>query len=283
LTETVGIALGGGGAKGLAHISMLEVLDELGVRPAMIAGSSVGAIIGSLYASGASAAEIRSAFEALTSEPMSFSAIFGRHRPLGLLDYVDIDVLGRRNLFAIDGFLDKLAGALGVSTFEDLTIPLRVTAADFWGRREVVLDSGDLVPALAASFALPGVFRPVERDGLILIDGSTVNPVPYDLLTDTCSITVAIDVMGKREPPGDLRPSFTELIFNAVQIASKAILVEKMKARPPTVYVDVDIHGVLVLEFNKAAAVRAQAEPFKDLLRRRLEAALMGASDADEP
>ena len=271
-TKTVGIALGGGGAKGLAHVAMLEVLDDLGVKPAMIAGTSAGAIIGCFYASGASAAEVREMLDELVTQPESFSDLLEGKRPFRWLDYVDLDIFGRSNILAVDKLLEHLGEEIGVTTFEELSIPLQVVAADFWSRREVVLSSGPIVPAVAASFALPGVFEPVERDGRILIDGGVVNPVPYDHLNNHCDITVAIDVMGARSPTETLQPSFTEMIFNSIQIAQRSILIEKMKTQPPTVYVDVQIRDVKVLEFNKAARIYAQAEPFKRQLRAQLEA-----------
>ena len=274
MTHSVGIALGGGGAKGLAHIAMLEVLDDLGVRPVMITGTSIGAVIGSFYASGMSAADIRRFFDELTAEPQSLSALFDDKRYLRWLEYIELDILGRGNILAVDKLLDDLGTQVGVSTFEELDIPLQVVAADFWGRQEVVLDAGPIMPAIAASFALPGVFKPVERAGRILIDGGTVNPVPYDHLNDHCDITIAIDVMGKRSPDDDLYPSFTEMLFNSIQIAEKSILQEKMKTKPPTIYIDVEIHGVKVLEFNKARHIYAQAEPFREQLRSELDAYL---------
>lgn len=273
MTKTVGIALGGGGAKGLAHVSMLEVLDDLGVTPVMITGTSVGAIIGSMYASGLKAGKIRAFLDELIAEPESLSEAIKTDRLLGWLDYISLDI-GRSSILAVDHLLDELGTTLGVSALEELAIPLRVVAADFWGRREVVFDRGPIVPAVAASFALPGIFKPVERNGRILIDGGCVNPVPYDHLVDHCDISIAIDVLGTRSPESDLFPSLSELIFNPFQIAEKSILREKMKAQPPTIYVDVEVENVKVMEFDKAHQIYAEAEPFKRQLRSQLESLL---------
>ncbi len=252
---------------------MLEVLDDLGVKPTMITGTSIGAIIGSLYASGASAAEIRAFLDELLAEPKSLSDAFDSERLLGWLDYITIDI-GRSNLLAADALLDEMQKRFEVSAFEKLRTPLKVVAADFWGRQEVVLESGPIVPAVAASFALPGIFKPVEREGRILVDGGCVNPVPYDHLIEDCDISIAIDVMGRRSPADSLFPSLPELIFNSFQIAAKSILHEKMKTQPPTIYIDVAIEGVSVLEFDTAANAYGQAEVFKQRLRARLETLL---------
>ena len=149
-----------------------------------------------------------------------------------------------------------------------------VVAADFWARKEVVFDSGPIIPAVAASFALPGIFRPVVLDGRVLVDGGSVNPVPYDLLFDECDIVVAIDVMGTRTPDEDLLPSYSETLFNTFQIAEETILNEKMKARPPSIYIEPEIEDVRVLEFHKADQIYEQTRPARDRLRRELEASI---------
>ncbi len=187
MSKKIGIALGGGGAKGLAHISMLEVLDELGVRPHRISGTSIGAIIGALYASGLPARGIREGIGDLTATPRTLKELFEAKKLPSWIEIIDIDV-ARGSLLQIDRFLEKLQTVIGVSQFEDLSIPLRVVAADFWARKEVVFTAGPLIPAVAASFALPGIFKPVVMDGRVLVDGGSVNPLPYDLLLDECDI-----------------------------------------------------------------------------------------------
>ena len=273
-TSRIGIALGGGGAKGLCHVSMLGVLDELGVRPHMIAGTSIGAIIGAIYASGQTGDEIRSRLDALTAVPRSFREVVSAARQLpSWLDFIGVEI-GRVSLLKVDTFLSGLQTVLGVSTFEELAIPLKVVAADFWAREEVVIDTGAVIPALAASFAMPGIFKPVVLDGRVLVDGGCVNPLPYDLLLDHCDIVIAVDVTGRRRVRPALLPSYTETLFNTFQIAAKTIVREKMKARPPTIHVEPEIHDVRVLEFHKAERIYAQAAPAREDLKRRLGALL---------
>jgi NTE family protein len=269
--KKVGIALGGGGAKGLAHIAMLEVLDELGVAPRMISGTSIGAIIGALYAAGHSAAQLREAIGELTATPKTLRELVQAKRLPAWLDFIDVDV-GRSSLLKVDAFLSELEEVLGVSTFEKLSIPLKVVAADFWAREEVVFDAGPIIPAVAASFALPGIFKPVVIGDRVLVDGGSVNPLPYDLLLDDCDIVVAVDVIGRRTPGAELIPSYSETLFNTFQIAEKAILNEKIKACAPTIYIEPEIREVRVLEFHKADRIYEQSKPAQDLLRRELRA-----------
>jgi len=269
-TPTIGIALGAGGANGLAHILMLEALDELGIRPHRIAGSSIGAVIGALYASGMSGRQIHalvgqfiiSPGEGLVEELLNRDA-------LRWVEFLEID-LGHGGLLSSEGFISFLYDTLKRDSFEELDIPLKVSAADLWNRSEVVLDSGALLPAIKASMALPGVFQPVVIDQRVLIDGGTVNPVPYDLISDECDIVIGIDVSGARTPPQTLRPSYFETIFNSAKVMQHAIMTEKLRRKQPAIYIAPEIVDVRALEFYRAERVFEQAGPAKQELKQRL-------------
>ena len=116
--KKVGIALGGGGAKGLAHISMLEVLDELGVRPHRISGTSIGAIMGALYSSGRTASEIHEGIGELTATPRTLKELFEARKLPSWIEIIDIDV-ARGSLLQVDRSLEKLQAVIGVSQFEE--------------------------------------------------------------------------------------------------------------------------------------------------------------------
>ncbi len=271
--KKVGIALGGGGAKGVAHISMLEVLDELGVRPHRISGTSIGAIMGTLYASGLKASEMREGISELTATPRSLKALFEAKKLPSWIEFIDIDI-GRGSLLQVDRFLEHLESVIGVSQFEELSIPLQVVAADFWARKQVLFEAGPILPAVAASFALPGIFKPVVMDGRVLVDGGCVNPIPYDLLLEECDIVIAVDVSGTRRSAGNQLPSYTETLFNTFQIAEQAIVDQKMMVQPPSIYVQPEIEDVKVLEFHKADQILEQSKSARDRLREELEAQL---------
>lgn len=271
--KTIGIALGGGGAKGLAHIALLQVLEDLGLEPAMISGTSMGAIIGALYASGMKPSHMHEGIRDLTVMPQSLHDLIAAKQLFGWLDYVGLEV-GRNSLLNVDKFLVNMERSMGVSDFDALKVPLKVVAADFWARKQVVFDSGPVIPAVAASFALPGLFKPVILEGRVLIDGGTVNPVPYDLLMDHCDIVVAIDVSGQRIANGDQLPSYAETIFNTFQIASAAIVKEKMKLAPPSIYIEPEIRGIKALEFHKFDSISEQASSAAEVLKQKLGALL---------
>jgi NTE family protein len=266
----IGLALGGGGAKGLAHILMLQVLDELNLRPHRIAGTSIGAIMGALYASGMSGKEIQQLIDRLTisKDESWFSGLF--EEDVGRWwDIIEIQ-LGSGGLVDTHGLATFLREIIHTTQFEDLNIPLKVVAADFWERTQVVFDRGDLFPALQASIALPGLFSPMHYKGRVLVDGGLVNPVPYDLLFDECEVVVAIDVLGNRTPRSDTEPGYFENTFNTFQIMQASILREKIKNRPPHIFIHPDLNNIRVLDFNRFEEIYEQAIPARNELRRAL-------------
>ncbi|MDZ7666280.1 MAG: patatin-like phospholipase family protein [Desulfotignum sp.] len=271
---SIGIALGAGGANGLAHILMLEALDDMGIQVACIAGSSIGAIVGALYAAGMSGNQIRGLVErfVLSDQEEPLSRLFNG-RALEWIDFVEIE-LGNGGLVSADGFLAFMSETLKKKAFEELDIPIHVVAGDLWSREQVVLTSGDLMSAIKASMALPGVFEPVRRDGRVLIDGGTCNPVPYDLLTDHCDIVIGIDVTGERTQPSSGIPGYFETVFNSVKVMQAAIMNEKRRHREPDVYISVPVVDIRALEFYRAQEVFEQSVPAKDMLKRQLKKAI---------
>ncbi len=267
---SIGIALGAGGANGLAHILMLEALDDMGIRVARIAGSSIGAVIGSLYAAGKTGKQIRGIVEQfLLSDREKPLSQFMESGAFEWIDFVEIE-LGNGGLVSADGFLAFMSEALKKKTFEELDIPIHITAADLWAKEQVVLTSGDLISAINASMAIPGVFEPVRRDGRVLIDGGTCNPVPYDLLTDHCDIVIAVDVVGERTQPSSGLPGYFETVFNSVKVMQASIMNEKRRHREPDMYISVPVVDIRALEFYRAQEVFEQSMPAREQLMQQL-------------
>lgn len=269
--KRIGLALGGGGAKGLAHVLFLEALDEMRIKPTCITGTSIGAIIGVLYCSGVSGRQLRKAimgFPVPGRTPLK-EVVTNKHI-FKWLDFIAPQFNGS-GLLKAENFIKFLFETIKARTFEELTIPLRVVAADFWTRQEVVLDHGDLLPAVQASMSMPGVFAPVLIGDKVLIDGGAVNPVPFDLLQDNCELTIAIDTIGSRTAGTDHMPPLTDAIFNTFQIMQKSIIREKLKAASPDIYIEPEITDIRVLEFYKAAEIFKQAEPTKQQFKSELE------------
>jgi NTE family protein len=270
----IGLALGGGGARGLAHIPIVEVLDELALRPACLAGSSMGAVIGLLYAAGKSGAQIKRLIDdfVVRESESPFEAL-RRFENFRWMEFLDPD-LGNGGLLSGGKFVDYLQQAIQRTRFEELQIPLKIVAADFWNRTQVVFERGELAPALQASIAIPGLFTPVIHEGRALVDGSAVNPVPYDLLQDACDTIIAVDVQGTWTPSDDLRPSLFDAAMGSSLIMQEAMVRARLRNRPPTIYVKPQLRDIRVLDFDKADTIYAQTTSARESLRQRLEALL---------
>ena len=155
-----------------------------------------------------------------------------------------------------------------------MQIPLKVVTAELLTGKAVVIESGDLLPALQASMAVPGVFPPVELDGHRLVDGGVANPLPYDLVQPGSDIVIAVDVSGEREIEAGESLSSIGVLLQSFHAMSNNLLAEKLKQQRPDIYVRPDIRNVRVLEFYKAREVFAQALPARREFVRDIRKAL---------
>jgi NTE family protein len=268
----IGLALGGGGARGLAHILALEVFDEFGIKPAVIAGTSIGALFGAAYASGMSAALIRASTEETLSRRFDLvRQLFAARSdtvPMLLLNLIP----GRNSLLNPGALLDLILPTQVARDFAGLKIPLHLVATDLRTQSACVISTGPLRDAIAASISIPVVFQPVLRKGRTLVDGGLVNPLPFDLVTDGVDLTVAIDVTGASATDVlvSAQPSVMVVAAQSLQILQKSITVEKMKHAQPDVYIDVQLDQFNALDFHKAAEILKASAPAKEALKRQL-------------
>ncbi len=264
----IGLALGGGGARGLAHVPVFEAFDDLGLRPCAIAGSSIGAILGAGYASGLSGEDIRKIAEATFSDRNSVLGLLWRLRPRRFTEFFAGNGLMQFDALKV---IETFVGDVIPETFDELEIPLAVLATDFYGCSEVDIRAGALKQAVAASIAIPALFRPVTIDERILIDGGVVNPLPFDALPGDCDIIVAVDVVGAPFPRrGKTRPTAADALFGSTQILMQTITAEKLKSRRPDLLIRPDIEAFRVLDFLKSAQILSAAEPLREDVKRRL-------------
>jgi predicted acylesterase/phospholipase RssA/CRP-like cAMP-binding protein len=218
LTRTkLGLALGAGGAKGYAHIGTLQVLQEAGYVVDCVAGSSIGAIVGSYLALGADAAEIDATLRA-AFDPATVAEIF------------KIAFSGRAS--GLDAMTRLLQETTRMATFADTRIPLTIMAADLVERAPAPLRDGPLWEALLAATALAGFFRPYERGGHRYVDGLALVPVPTGaVVEDGADVTVAVNLMGREtleswpeaEPPespeGRRRPGMLDDLLGVMDLS----------------------------------------------------------------
>jgi len=175
----IGLVLGGGGVRGLAHIGVLKELERLGVRPSVIAGCSMGSIIGAFYAAGKSALEI----EEFVLQLKLYSFFELSVSRLGIEKPKKLEK-------AIEGFV-------GVTRFEDLGIPLYVNATNISKGQEEVFSEGDIMKAIRASISVPGVFAPVSIEGDYYIDGGIMNLSPVTALPKNTDAYIVVNVSPK--------------------------------------------------------------------------------------
>ncbi len=273
--KSLALALGGGGARGLAHIVVVEALDEMGVKPTAIAGTSIGALIGAGYASGMSGRDMRRyaihvAHNRTDAMRRMMRARAGKLRSLfggGLGDATRLDAERLCEQFLPESLPEDFSG---------LSIPLTVIASDLFLRREVVFSTGPLRRALAASISLPTIMRPVEIDGQVLVDGGATNPLPFEHLRGRADVVVAVDISGpisadKREVPNAL-----ECLYATVLVMTNSIISEKLRHGAPDLLLQPKVGSFRALGFLQASAILRAADPvkaeFKDKLTRLLEA-----------
>jgi NTE family protein len=169
-------------------------------------------------------------------------------------------------------FLDLSWPADMRGMFEDLVIKTAVMATSYTDRGEIVFRSGPLAPAVAGSMAIPGLFRPVEMEDRLLIDGGAVNPLPCDLLFDNADIVVAFDVTFGGSSQSKRLPWPVESMFGAAQIMQGAIATQKLKRRRPDVLVRPPVEQFGLLDFFRAGQVLRAAESANSELKDALSA-----------
>jgi NTE family protein len=266
----IGLALGGGGARGLAHIPMLEAFDELGLRPAIIAGCSMGALVGAAYACGMTAKDMRTHTEKILSNRMdALRYVFGARKSK------ITDIFSLKGMLSLHLYGEKLVDlALPDSlpqNIEDTQIPLRVITTDYESMEERVHSQGNIVQAVAASIAIPGLIVGPRIEGHTHVDGGVTNPVPFNHVREGMDIVVAIDVTGKPRAFARNHPSNMELAVGSLLIMFNQIAELRRAAAPPDIYIrpEVDLFGTG--DFFKPREIFEAATASKDKLKRALE------------
>ncbi len=281
----IAYALGGGGARGLAHIGVIKVLEERGIRPGLIAGTSMGALVGALYASGLRASDIERA-ACLNVRRLALLADF-RPSASGL-------VQGKRVTELLKSFLGDL-------TFEGLKIPFVCVAADILNGQEVILRSGQVTTAVRASISIPGIFTPVSVRGRYLVDGGLVNVVPVQTCRDLAAgYVVGVNVAphpswlehemqqragdpgqgprrgraSPRRPGRPAAPSMIKVLLQSVIIPGYRIAQENLKGAD--LVISPEMGDIGFFQFDRAAEAIAAGE---EAARRALEEADLEGQD----
>lgn len=267
----IGITLGGGGARGLAHIVALEALEELGLVPSAIAGTSIGAVFGAASAARLTTREMRAHVEEILSERLSLVRQLLSVRPKPIDHLLSIFPL-RTALLDAEALLEALLPSRLPTAMDALSIPLWIVATDFYAQERVVITSGPLRRAIAASIALPVIFQSVSLDGRSLLDGGLVDPLPFDLIQGAIDISVAVDVSGAaRKPTDEHGPRAWEALVSSSQILQRSIVKARLRSDQPDILIETGSEGVGVLDFHRYTEIVDAATPAKERLKRQLD------------
>jgi NTE family protein len=269
--KTVALALGGGGARGLAHIAVLETLDEMGIRPVAIAGTSIGALLGAPYAAGMSGKEIRTHVTVLARDRGSLFGKLLAARAGGSIGALIASGLRSAALIDAEKFCAQFLPDRVPDTFEALQIPLTVIASDLYARREAAISTGPLRSAVAASMAIPGLSRPVMFEGRVMVDGGATNPLPFDRIRSRADIVIAVDVAGPAADDCTAMPDSLECYLATILVMAQTIIDEKLKHGAPDIVLRPNVGVFRALDFLRASAILRAAEPVKAELREKLK------------
>ncbi len=264
----IGVVLGGGSARGLTHIPYIEAMDELGLKPSVIAGCSIGALIGAGWAGGLSGREIREhALEVLGTLRLIAGRLWTtQFRGLGGLIQNGLNVQ-LDPLKVVESFVPERFAL----EFKDLAIPLYVVATDFQSWDQVVFSEGPLKPAVAASIAIPGLFKPMPYAHRVLVDGGVVNPLPLDQAAPDSDILIAVDVNGDpSEALNKTAHKISEVWFGSAQIMMHALIAHNLAAYPPDIFIRPHLPSLGALEFWRVREIMEHADKEKDRFKRAL-------------
>ena len=249
----IGLALGGGAARGWAHIGVIRALRQQGIEPSIIAGTSVGAIVAAMFCNGR-----LDAFETWVRSL----------KRRDVLSYIDVN-LGHGGFIQGHRLMAQLDRTLGAVDFADLQRPLGVVATNLYSGQERWLRRGDLASAVRASMALPGLFTPVYRDSEWLADGGLVNPVPISLCLAmgadrVIAVNLSDGLMGRRIPaqPADASapPGVFDVIATAVNVMQDRITRSRMAGDPPDLLIAPQLAHIDLLELHRADDAIAEGE-----------------------
>jgi NTE family protein len=257
-SHRLGLALGGGGGKGAAHIGVLHALGVLGVPIDVVAGTSIGGIVAALYGAGYDPFEIEQWFLKATA------------RRILERDPTSSGLLGTRRIELL------LREAIGDRTFADTRVPLAMVAVDIGTAEEVILREGSLVEAVLATIAVPGVFPPHTRGDRVLVDGGVLNNVPVDVARGLAGRVIAVD-LGMIAPTFVVQPPVEELSViwsprrwlprTQITIAERALSImmaqlteHRLKLHPPDVLLRPSVGTVLPFDFSRTIEGRLLGE-----------------------
>ncbi len=255
--KRVGLALGGGGARGIAHIAYLKAMEELGVRPSIISGTSSGALAGALYAGGLSADDIYGIVQNLFGEKKNIKYALKR---LKLMSSVFVSSVVEKSISDI----------LPKRSFEELDIPIKIVATNLDSYSETVFERGDVLQALMGSIAYPRVIGPQLVEGEYYIDGGATNILPFDIIRKECDLLIAVDV-SLSKPRQSSKPNLRNSMRATWAAMQNTIITMKLENSPVEILERPYIDGVSTMDFHKYIYIYECTQQFLPDFKDRLE------------
>ncbi len=236
----IGLALGGGGSRGICHVGVLKVLEEHGITPYAIAGTSMGAVVGGVYASGAKLEDIIKFADDVSNSKIMDLNMFKMYR--------DSLFKGKRARAGIQKLLKQ-------KNIEDCKIKFFSISYDINSGKKVVFDKGDLMDAIYASMAVPALFRPLDKDGMRLVDGGIINNMPHEILKELgCDLIICVDPTGEYDGHLYKKNALSMLtnILNVVMRHQQELLCDKNN-----IIITPKLDGILNFNFSKENSNKA--------------------------
>ncbi len=239
MTKSIGLALGGGGARGCAHIGVIKALEEAGIKIDYIAGTSIGALVGGVYASG----------------------------KLNTLEEFALNMDVKSVLFNLDpaisnqGFLKGnkvkklLSEKFAAELIENTHIPFTAVAVELESGDELHLQKGNLVEAIRASISIPGIFVPVKVEDKYLVDGGLTNPMPVSVVRDMgADIVIAVDLNNciRNIPDKRSKPNMIDVLGNTITVMQKKITEANVQSCPPDILIQPSLANIHLFDFHLA-------------------------------
>ncbi len=263
MAKTLGIAFGGSGAEGIACLAYVKALEEAGIKPDVVSGTGVGGVVAAMLASG------------MTFQDMM--DFIGEIEFPGMKRAINMTKIKDAKIGILDdmGLEEYFKMVVPIKVFDRLYFPLKIVAADYMTGEEIILSDGDVGRAVRAGISVPGIFSPYQKDGVTYLDGSSVNPVPFDIIRTDCEVLVSIEPDTK-EAEGEAITDTS--VFPAVLAsyinARRALSREKQKACKVDIYEHVVLEGVTTFDFalyeDIIASVSENAEKFIEELKELL-------------
>jgi len=289
-SPSVGLVLGGGGARGAAHIGVLEVLEQLRVPVDCIAGTSMGALVAGAYAAGLSPAQMRNAlaetdWSDLFNDDPNFSDVNPHTKSIRKRYFSGLELgITEQGVTTLPGvvsgqkiklFFNRLVGSdSGEKYIEDLPLPLAVIATDIGTGERVVYRDGSLSKAMRASMSVPGLLDPVSYRGRKLVDGGLVDNVPIGEVKELCrpDVVIAVNVGSPLLPPSEVG-SLLSVSAQMVSILTEQNVTRSLKTlRDMDIYIKPDLEGISAADFDRSTETADRGHAAAQTLSRRLSA-----------